>query len=71
MLFNNEIPVNRQTFARYAAYVQQEDILFARFTVREALTFAARLKLTIPHHEQDKRVETLIHDLGLQYCAHK
>jgi len=71
ILFNDEIPVNKHTFSKYAAYVQQEDILFARFTVREALTFAARLKLTIPHEEQDARVEDLIHDLGLQYVAHK
>lgn len=71
ILFNDEIPVNKHTFAKYAAYVQQEDILFARFTVREALTFAARLKLTVSKEEQDRRVEELIHDLGLQYCAHK
>jgi ABC-type multidrug transport system ATPase subunit len=28
-----------------AGYVMQDDILFADFTPREALTFAARLKL--------------------------
>jgi ABC-type multidrug transport system ATPase subunit len=65
ILFNDEIPVNRKNFAKYAAYVQQEDILFPRFTIREALRFSARLKLTIPDEEQDKRIEMIIHDLGL------
>ena len=43
----------------------QDDVVFAYFTVREALTFAARLKLTISHEEQDRRIEKLIKDLGL------
>lgn len=45
VLFNDAIPVNKDTFQKYAAYVMQDDVLFANFTVREALTFAARLKL--------------------------
>ena len=45
--FNDEIPVNKTTFQKYAAYVMQDDVLFATFTVREALTFAARLKLKV------------------------
>ena len=45
ILFNDEIPVNKETFQKYCGYVQQDDVLFATFTVREALTFAARLKL--------------------------
>lgn len=32
-------------FSSYSAYVQQDDILFQTMTVRECLTFAARLKL--------------------------
>jgi ABC-type multidrug transport system ATPase subunit len=43
----------------------QDDILFALFTVREALTFAARLKLKVSIEEQDKKVEDIIMDLGL------
>jgi ABC-type multidrug transport system ATPase subunit len=34
----------------------QDDVLFGVFTVCEALTFAARLKLRIPDEEQDKVV---------------
>ena len=46
----------------------QDDVIFAYFTVKEALTFAARLKLNLSHAEQDKRVEQLIDDLGLTEC---
>jgi len=34
----------------------QDDVLFGVFTVVEALTFSARLKLRIPDEEQDKVV---------------
>lgn len=43
----------------------QDDCLFGYFTVREALTFAARLKLKVPEQEQDKRIDKLLDDLGL------
>jgi len=46
----------------------QDDVLFAFFTVKEALTFAARLRLKISEEEQDARIEKLIHDLGLEKC---
>ena len=57
IVFNDEIPVNKDTFQRFAAYVMQDDVLFATFTVREALTFAARLKLKVSEAEQDTLVE--------------
>ena len=43
----------------------QDDCLFGYFTVPEALTFAARLKLKVPEQEQDKRIDKLLEDLGL------
>ena len=43
----------------------QDDVIFEYFTVLEALTFAARLRLNIPIEEQDKRVEKLLKDLGI------
>ena len=53
IVFNDTMPLDQNTFARYAAYVMQDDILFSHFTVKEALTFAARLKLTTPIPEQN------------------
>ena len=45
---NDLKPLNQQLFGEIGAYVMQDDILFAHFTVEEALTFAANLKLDIP-----------------------
>lgn len=46
----------------------QDDVLFAYFTVKEALTFSARLKLNISRDKQDEKVSKLIRDLGLEKC---
>jgi ABC-type multidrug transport system ATPase subunit len=35
----------------------QDDALFEFFTVREALTFAARLRLKVSEEEQDRRID--------------
>lgn len=67
--FNDTIPLNQETFARYAAYVMQDDILFSHFTVKEALTFAARLKLRVPIHEQDVEIGKIIKELGLAHVV--
>ena len=49
--FNDKYDLNAQLFANYATYVMQDDVIFAYFTVKEALTFAARLKLQISEEE--------------------
>lgn len=69
ILFNDQIPVNKQTFQKYAAYVMQDDVLFATFTVREALTFAARLKLKCDITSQEKLVNEIIQDLSLSHVS--
>ena len=66
---NDKTPLTLESFSSYGSYVMQDDIIFAYFTVREALRFAARLKLTISEEEQEKRIDTLIDDLGLTKCA--
>ena len=43
----------------------QDDVLFSFFTVKEALTFAARLRLNVPAAEQDKIIDQLLQELGL------
>ncbi len=68
-MVNDALPLNMDLFGKIGAYVMQDDILYQHFTVKEALTFAARLKLKMTREEQDKRVEKLIKDLGLQNAA--
>lgn len=51
VLINDSEKLDHTNFGKYAAYVMQDDILFNFFTAREALTFAARLKLNIPIEE--------------------
>ena len=62
---NDKTKLDQQVFGQVGAYVMQDDILFAYFTVEEAFNFAARLKLNIPRAEQDIRVQTLMQELGL------
>ena len=42
---NDTTPLTQKVFGNCATYVMQDDVLFAYFTVVEALTFAARLRL--------------------------
>ncbi len=43
---NDTVGVNDDNFGKVSAYVMQDDILYQHFTPREALTFAANLKLS-------------------------
>ena len=54
-------------FARIAAYVQQDDVLFNMQTVTETLVTAAKLRLSKEFTAQDKlaRVNAIIQELGL------
>ena len=68
ILFNDKHTLNQNIFANYASYVMQDDVLFPYFTVKEVITFAARLKLQVDIEEQDRRVQELIKTLGLEHC---
>lgn len=65
---NDQLDLNQDLFGKFATYVMQDDILFAYFTVKEALTFSARLRLQDDHATQDQKIESLIFDLGLEQC---
>ena len=64
---NDTVRVNEDNFGKVSAYVMQDDILYQHFTPREALTFAANLKLSnLSDEVKNQRIETLIKDLGLK-----
>ena len=65
-MINDKLPLNIDTFSKIGGYVMQDDQLFSFFTPKEALTFAARLKLyKVSKKEQDERIEKLLKDLGI------
>ena len=68
IMLNDKYELNQDVFSSYASYVMQDDVIFEYFTVEEALTFAARLKLNCSTEEQDMRVQELIEELGLTSC---
>lgn len=70
VMINDAVEVTCANFGKYGGYVMQEDILFEFFTVKECLTFAARLKLShLSFGEQDARVNKVMNDMGLVKCA--
>jgi ABC-type multidrug transport system ATPase subunit/ABC-type multidrug transport system permease subunit len=68
ILLNKQDKDLMPNFSSYSAYVQQDDILFQTMTVRECLTFAARLKLTGTEEEKQARVNVMIATLKLTKC---
>ena len=53
---NDKAVLDSQLFGLVGTYVMQDDCLFGYFTVKEAITFSARLRLGVSREEQDKRV---------------
>lgn len=56
-MINDKTKLTNSVFGNLAAYVMQDDILFQHFTPREALIFAAKLKLGVSEKEQNQRVD--------------
>ena len=48
---NENIKMDREAFSKIGGYMMQDDALFSFFTPKEAITFAARLKLSMPRKE--------------------
>ncbi|ELR13185.1 ABC2 type transporter superfamily protein [Acanthamoeba castellanii str. Neff] len=58
-----------RSWKRMSAYVTQDDILSPNLTPREELWFSARLRVDKPSSTVRRRVEELIHELGLSGCG--
>ena len=56
-------------YSNKIAFVQQDDILMAVFTPREALHFSASIRLKISTENRIIKVNKLLRDLGLEKCA--
>ncbi|KAL3379306.1 hypothetical protein AABB24_000157 [Solanum stoloniferum] len=65
----NEQPYSKHLKSRIG-FVTQDDILFPHLTVRETLTYAARLRLPkkLTKEEKQKRAIDVIYELGLERC---
>eukprot|EP00178_Gracilaria_changii_P026509 TRINITY_DN815_c0_g1_i2.p1 TRINITY_DN815_c0_g1~~TRINITY_DN815_c0_g1_i2.p1 ORF type:complete len:645 (+),score=141.24 TRINITY_DN815_c0_g1_i2:205-2139(+) len=66
-VYVNGEPRNYNKFRKLAAYVIQDDDMFAELTVQEQLTYAALLRLpaSMPKHKKLLRVQKVIQELGL------
>ncbi|CAI9097538.1 OLC1v1033992C1 [Oldenlandia corymbosa var. corymbosa] len=68
------ITYNDQPYSKFLksriGFVTQDDVLFPHLTVKETLTFAARLRLpsTLTKQEKEKRASDVIYELGLERC---
>jgi len=54
---NDTYDLSSNLFASYASYVMQDDVIFAYFTVKEALMFAGKLKLRVDESVIEQRVD--------------
>jgi ATP-binding cassette, subfamily G (WHITE), member 2, PDR len=63
----NGVPKDDKSFGRFTGYVEQFDSHVPSTTVREALTFSARLRLPsdMSVHAQDKLVQAVLEELDL------
>ncbi|XP_028777516.1 ABC transporter G family member 22 isoform X2 [Neltuma alba] len=68
------ITYNDQPYSKYLkskiGFVTQDDVLFPHLTVKETLTYSARLRLpdTFTKDQKEKRALDVIYELGLDRC---
>lgn len=71
-VFVNGKPREYASFKKLAAYVLQDDDMFAELTVKEQLTYAALLRLpaSMPREKKLLRVQRVLQELGLAKVQH-
>uniref|UniRef100_A0A1J3CRQ5 ABC transporter G family member 22 n=1 Tax=Noccaea caerulescens TaxID=107243 RepID=A0A1J3CRQ5_NOCCA len=68
------VTYNDKPYSKYLkskiGFVTQDDVLFPHLTVKETLTYAARLRLpkTLTREQKEQRALDVIHELGLERC---
>ncbi|KAL7748177.1 hypothetical protein RI367_006361 [Sorochytrium milnesiophthora] len=69
-LFINGQPSTGATMKKVSGFVHQDDVVLGTMTVTEAITMSAKLRLppTVSLAEKEKRVEEIIHMLGIYKC---
>ena len=55
---NKELKTN--DFGKFAAFVQQDDVLLHTFTPRESLRFAAKLRTSLNDEQIESKIENLV-----------
>ena len=65
---NNE-PMTAKDFGKFAAFVQQDDILIETMNAVESFRFAAKLRTSLSNTQIEERVNAIIQRLGLQNCC--
>ena len=66
---SNGRPLVRDDFGKFAAFVQQDDIMLKSMTPREAFIFAQKIRTNLDNTLIEIRADQLIDSLGLQACA--
>jgi ATP-binding cassette subfamily G (WHITE) protein 2 len=72
-LLMNGLPVDQGVFRRVSAYVQQEDILHGYLTVKETITYAARLRTPpeVTRADIDAKVQLVMKMLGIDHVQNR
>ncbi|XP_065856376.1 ABC transporter G family member 22-like isoform X2 [Euphorbia lathyris] len=71
---SGSVTFNDQPYSKFLksriGFVTQDDVLFPHLTVKETLTYAARLRLpkTLTKEQKEKRAIDVIYELGLERC---
>ncbi|XP_073147213.1 ABC transporter G family member 5 [Henckelia pumila] len=68
-IYINRQPLEKSRFMKVSGYVTQKDTLFPLLTVEETLRFSAKFRLSLPDHELDSRVKSLMQELGLDHVS--